>query len=143
MTWRKFRWLDDALSKGHDMNINSAFSTSLKADDLQGKKPILTIDRVEVEKVGEDKKPVLYFVGKEKGLILNRTNSNTLVELLGTAETDAWHGHRIQLITAMVDYQGKRVPAIRLQAPQVPVAVAPPPPPPVATGAFDDSDIPF
>lgn len=126
------------------MNINSAFSTSLKADDLQGKKPILVIDRVEIEKIGEDKKPVLYFVGKDKGLILNRTNSNTIIELLGTAETDAWHGHRIQLITAMVDFQGKRVPAIRVQAPIAPAAVAVPvAPPPVATGPFDDSDIPF
>lgn len=129
------------------MNINSAFSTSLKAEDLQGKKPILTIDRVEIEKFGDDKKPVLYFIGKEKGMVLNRTNSNTITELMGTAETDAWHGHRIQLITAMVDFQGKRVPAIRVQAPMMPVAVAAPMPPPVAMPAtaamLTDDDIPF
>lgn len=129
------------------MNINSAFSTSLKAEDLQGKKPILVIDRVEIEKFGDDKKPVLYFVGKEKGMVLNRTNSNTIRELLGTAETDAWHGHRIQLITAMVDFQGKRVPGIRVQAPMVPVAVAAPLPAPVAMPAtaamLTDDDILF
>lgn len=102
------------------MNINSTFSKSLKAEDLQGARPIVTIDRVEIQKVGDDKKPVLFFVGKEKGLILNRTNANTLIEMIGTPETEAWTGHRVQMVTAMVDYQGKRVPAIRLQIPQVP-----------------------
>lgn len=102
------------------MNINTVFSSHLKADDIGNSKPVVTIDRVEVEKVGDEDKPVIYFVGKAKGLVCNRTNANMITELLGTAETDEWTGQRIRLYKAKVDFQGKRVDAIRIEgAPSV------------------------
>lgn len=98
------------------MNINTAFSKHLRAEDIGTARPVVTIDRVGIEKVGDDEKPVLYFSGKDKGLVLNRTNSNTLIDLLGTPETDEWAGCRILLYVTKVDFQGKRVPAIRIEA---------------------------
>ena len=121
------------------MKISKAFpSNYLKAADLDGREPILTIDRVEMEDIGDDgSKPVLYFVGKEKGLVLNKTNANTLCDILNDDESDHWSGQKIKLITAKVEYQGKRVPAIRIEEAEQP------PRPQAPVTAPDDSDIPF
>ncbi len=120
------------------MKMSKAFpSNYLKAADLEGREPIVTIDRVEMTEIGDEgDKPVLYFVGKEKGLVLNKTNANTITDILGNDDTDFWHGQRIKLITAKVEYQGKRVPAIRIEEAEAPKRPEP-------TTAPDDSEIPF
>lgn len=121
------------------MNINSAFpSEYLKAADLQNKRLAVTIDSVEIQKIGEDQRPVVRFVGKDKGLVLNKTNANMIIEITGSEETEDWHGHRIVLYVAKVDYQGKRVPAIRVDY----MPNGKPAPEPVVEDV-DDSDIPF
>jgi len=100
------------------MRISEAFpSNYLKASDLQSRNVLVKIDRAEYEMIGQDKKMVLYFQGKEKGMVCNKTNANNIAHLYGE-ETDDWHGHEIVLFEAMVDYQGKTVPAIRVRAPQ-------------------------
>ena len=127
------------------MDINGAFpSKYLKAADLGAVHPTVIIDRVEVEEVGDgDLKPVLYFRGKDKGLVMNKTNANTIIEILGTSETDGWHGHRIRLFATKTEFQGKRVPCIRVE--EAPGAVPVPPPKPSPEPAFEasDSDVPF
>lgn len=102
------------------MNINVAFpSDYLKADDLQGRRALVLISHVEMEDIGsEGKKPVLHFQGKDRGLILNKTNAAMLTEICGTPETDMWRGVGVVLYPTKVDYQGKRVPAIRIDYPQ-------------------------
>ena len=100
-------------------NINDAFpSQYLKASDLQGQQPIVTIDRVEFEAVGRQKemKPVVYFIGKEKGVVLNKTNAKTISNLVGSFETDEWHGFRVRLYSANVEFQGETVESIRVKA---------------------------
>lgn len=132
------------------MQISQAFpSNYLKAADLQGRNITVKIDRVEKEKIGNDSKLVLYFQGKEKGMVLNKTNANNIAYLYGE-ETDEWAGAEITLFEAMVDYQGKTVPAIRVRAPQRKAAAqhqshqAPPPKQTVGVGAEDmDDTIPF
>ena len=58
------------------MDINAAFPGEfLKAADLQGRQAAVVIDRVEMQKVGDDHKPVAYFQGKDRGLVLNKTNA--------------------------------------------------------------------
>ncbi len=124
------------------MNINSAFpSNYLKAADLQGRRAAVTVSHVAMEDIGDDHKPVLYFVGKEKGMVLNRTNANMIAEITGLEETDQWKGHTVVLFSTKVDFQGRRVDAIRIDrpAPGSVVRQAPPPPPEPIT--LDD--IPF
>jgi len=99
------------------MLITSAFpSEFLKAADLQNRQVTVIMDRVELQKVGDDIKPVLYFQGKDKGLALNKTNANTIAAAYGE-ETDDWIGSEVILFPTMVDYQGRQVPAIRVKTP--------------------------
>jgi hypothetical protein len=114
----------------------------MTADDLAGREANVTIESVSVHDMNDGKKKAaLHFVGKEKALLLNVTNGNTIAELLGTDEMDEWEGHRIRLFVAKVDFQGKRVPAIRVKEASANGAKPTPPPPP-ATELMDD-DIPF
>lgn len=99
------------------MRIDAAFpSTYLKAADLTGRNVQVTMNYVKMEDIGGDHKPILYFVGKEKGLVLNKTNSNNIMFLYG-AETDEWSGKPVVLYPTMVDFQGKSVEAIRVKGP--------------------------
>jgi arabinogalactan endo-1,4-beta-galactosidase len=108
------------------MQISEAFpSNYLKAADLQGRNALVTIARTEYEMIGNDKKLILYFQGKEKGMVLNKTNANNISQIYGD-ETDDWKGGEIILFEAMVDFQGKTVPAIRVKAaPRKPVQERP------------------
>ena len=126
------------------MNITGAFPSSyLKAADLQGRRATVTIDRVAMEDIGDDHKPVLYFQGKEKGVVLNKTNANMITEITGSDETEDWRGHAVMLYVAKVDFQGRRVDAIRIDYPPKNGQQPPPPPPPVRSEPLTDDDIPF
>ena len=101
------------------MNINNAFpSKYLKSGDIEGTDDLLlTIDHVSVESVGQDDpedKPIVYFQEVEKGLVLNKTNANTIAGLYGP-ETDAWTGKRIALYATEVAYQGKMTLSLRVR----------------------------
>lgn len=99
------------------MKISEEFpSKYLKASDLQDRDVRVTMGNVEKEKLGDDMKLVLYFKGKEKGLVLNKTNSNSIVDAYGD-DTDDWFGHDIILFSVMTDFQGKVGPAIRVRQP--------------------------
>lgn len=98
-------------------NINEAFpSNYIKAADLKGRQVSVKMDRAEYEMIGNDKKLILYFVGKEKGMVLNKTNASNIATVYGD-DTDDWRGQEIVLFEAMVDFQGKTVPAIRVKGP--------------------------
>ena len=97
------------------MRVSNAFpSNFLRVDDLQNRRVKLPIERVAMEKVGGDDKPVVYFRGKDRGLVLNKTNAAMIEEITGKDEMDDWAGTEIVLYPARVDFQGKRVPAIRV-----------------------------
>jgi hypothetical protein len=97
------------------MDINSCYpGTYLKAADLMGKTVKCVIDRVQMEVVGEEDKPVMYFQGKEKGLVLNKTNGGAIAVLHGT-ETDEWGGKEIKLYPTKLQFQGGMVDAIRVR----------------------------
>jgi hypothetical protein len=139
-------------------NIADAFpSKYVKASDLQGVEPVVTMDRVEFEPVGQKRemKAVLYFQGKEKGLVLNKTNANKITELTGSAITEEWEGQRIRLYATETQFGGDTVDCIRVkaaakQAPKMARMTPPPPPPlpPLTTedepaDDFDSDSIPF
>ena len=102
------------------MLIGNAFpSAYIKASDLQGKSVNIIMHSLEMQDIGGDIKPVLYFQGadgskKERGMILNKTNANIITELHGS-ETDDWPGKMITLYSARVEFQGKIVDGIRVQ----------------------------
>jgi hypothetical protein len=126
-----------------EMRISSAFpSDYLKAADLQGRQVTVTMSHVDMKEIGGEPKPILFFVGKEKGMVLNKTNANKIAEIFGD-DTDDWKGGEIVLFESQVDYQGKTVAAIRVK-----VAPRKAKPAPVAddprTSSYDPSDeIPF
>lgn len=100
------------------MRVSDAFpSEFLKAADLRDKNVMVVIDRVEMKDIGGDHKPILFFQGKDKGLVLNKTNANNIAIAYGD-DTDDWTGKEIVLFPAMVDFQGKTVPAIRVRQPR-------------------------
>lgn len=122
------------------MKSNDIFGgKALKAEDIKGKEPVVTIDSVEMKEFDDGKKAIVKFVGKDKALICNRTNWNSIVDITGEDDSDNWTGHKIKLVVARVDFQGKRVDAIRIDAPGT-GRQAPPPPP---VDAPNDDDIPF
>lgn len=138
------------------MNINEAYpSKYLKADDLQGREVTVSIDQVIMEKVGDDNKPALYFRGKNKGIILNKTNATNIATAYGP-DTGNWVGQPVVLFPAWVDFQGKSVQAIRVRpgtagglaqgAQQQRQPQTPPPPPQNGNGNSHtdlNDDIPF
>ena len=93
----------------------------LKASDVpEGKELHLEIDRIAIEQVGEGSdqqaKAVCYFIGKERGLVLNRTNAEALIARYGD-DTEAMSGQPILLFRTTTSFQGKTVPCLRLRAP--------------------------
>jgi hypothetical protein len=94
-------------------------SKYLKASDLQGKEPMAKIREVKIEEVGSDKerKPVLYFHGSDKAMILNKTNALAIGDHYGD-DVATWAGKPIVLYSAWVDFGGKSTQAIRVRVPQ-------------------------
>jgi len=128
------------------MNINQAFpSKYLRAADLDGGDLVVTIKEVTVEDVGtqqkKDRKPVVYFAGRDKGMVLNKTNAAMITTIAKSENTEDWTGVKIRLITAEVEYQGTLTMALRVRAPFKPGAT--PPSPASAIDAPNDDEIPF
>jgi len=123
------------------MKASEAFPSKwIAAADLNDRNARLTISRVEMEKIGDETKPVIYFKEAKKGLVCNKTNSKSIVAAYGDEMND-WAGCELILFPIMTEYQGNQVPAIRVRAPQPKDNPRPVPPRPQATKPSDD--IPF
>jgi hypothetical protein len=97
------------------MRISAAFpSEFLRAADLNGKAVTVTMVSVSLREINGEPKPVLFFEGKDKGIVLNKTNANKIAEMFGD-DTEEWIGGQIVLYEAMVSFQGATVPAIRVR----------------------------
>lgn len=102
------------------MDVNDLFpSKYLKHSDAEPD-IIVTISRITQEKMKnndgkEEQKPVIYFSEQEKGMVLNRTNANTLAELFGS-DIGNWTGERVTLTSVEVDAFGKMQKALRFKA---------------------------
>jgi hypothetical protein len=130
------------------MNIDSAFpSNYLKASDLADKAPVVTIDRVDVEPIGRDKeiKPVIYFAGKEKGLVLNKTNAKKIAELTGSKDTEDWHGCQIRIYASQTEFAGEMVECVRVKAVGAAAQKSAPKPAPAPEPVQDleEDEVPF
>ncbi len=121
------------------MNLDQMYPSKwLKAGDLQGQTVPVVITRVVMEDVGDEAgKPVAYFQNQQKGLVLNKTNAQS-IGLVHGQDTDAWTGKTIELFPAVVMFQGQNVPCIRVRpvAAALAQAFAAPPQPVPAQGAY-------
>jgi hypothetical protein len=135
--------------------MSSAFpSKYLKAADLQDRHITVTMSHVAMEKIAmdsEEVKPVLYFEHKAKGLVLNKTNSETIARVYGD-ESDQWLGKPIILYSAMVQFKSEMVEAVRIKIPKqhmpsnvrpIPEPSIPPAQSPADYGAEMDDEIPW
>lgn len=107
------------------INIDQYYQSAtnaLKAGDLPpGKQVRVTISEItEIMFRGDDGKDQpkikVSFVGKDKGLILNKTNAMSIGHVHGP-DTDAWTGKEIFLYSTKVDFGGNMVDAIRINMP--------------------------
>lgn len=139
-------------------------SKYLKAEDLPHAVTV-TIQCTNMEDITNsqtnktEQKAVVFFHGKDKGLVLNQVNWTSIEEQWGD-ETDGWPGRQITLFATTTPFGNKIVPCIRIK-PGVPAAVAqaetfiqqqigapriaqtvPEQPSPAVTHV-DDSDVPF
>jgi hypothetical protein len=112
-----------AQAKEQHMKLNDIFpSNYIKAADLQKREVSVVIASAEVEPIGDERKLVLKFQGRQKGMICNKTNANRIAYAYGE-DTDAWVGKEIVLYPDLVDFQGRTVEAIRVRTstrPQAP-----------------------
>lgn len=102
------------------MNVNELYSSDsnwLKAEHLPAGREIpVSISGTEITELDGKKKMVLKFQGKEKGLVLNKTNAMTIAHVYGP-DANTWIGKGILLFTTRVDYAGQMVDAIRVRVP--------------------------
>lgn len=112
------------------MNVYKLFpSKYVKAYDLDGRDITVTIKRVALEEMGKppdvERKPVIYFEGAQKGLIMNKTIAVAIAHLHGP-EMDAWTGKRIALYPTRVKAFGAIHDVVRVRdyVPQPPAGAA-------------------
>ncbi len=111
------------------MKISNRFSGKFfKSDDLNSDLK-LTIGTVKDEELNGITKPVFYFDNSNQGLVLNKTNAQTISGAYGD-ETDDWTGKEIIIYPTEIDFRGERKKAIRIKIPPVPPE-------------YDESEIPF
>jgi hypothetical protein len=101
------------------MNIQNAFPSKwLKSSDVEEGDMHLTIKSVKIEDIGQgdnqETKPVIYFEETDKGMVLNKTNADT-ISRLHTPETDNWIGKKISIFSTEVDFAGKQTLALRVR----------------------------
>lgn len=98
-------------------------SKYLAAADLAGHEVTVKISGVDVADFQDGtRKPVLMFVGKRKGMTLNKTNANKLKAQWGD-DMDGWVGKEVILYPDTTDFGGRTVDCLRLR-PVLPVVNA-------------------
>ena len=106
------------------MRLTDLFPSQFAAAaDLKGKTRIVTIQKLAVEEVGQERerRGVLYFEEDEKPVILNKTNFGTLEESFGDSEN--WAGRPIELFAIPTTYMGKPVQGLRVRVPSEPFRI--------------------
>jgi len=135
----------------------------LKAEDLQGRRVAVTIEKWTTKEFEEKdgfkhQKIILSFRGKDKQFVVNKTNAVCIADILGD-DPDSWIGGQITLYTARVMFGDKVVDGLRVVLPEGSITGDSPPPPLTAAVqsaaakpltdsdgdpiALDSDDVPF
>ena len=110
------------------------------------------LEEVRSDSGQQERKLVAHFVGKDKAMILNRTNAEAIAQVAGTDDIDAWPGVRVILfVDHNVQFQGRKVSGSAHQGPgtidhgaEAETATAPEPVEEFDnTPVEDDEEIPF
>ena len=94
-------------------------SEYIGAWDLLGRDVTVEIDHVIAGTLTgqggrKSRKPLVYFVGKEKAFALNKTNAKAIAAMYG-ADTLVWTGKRIALYPTKTEMAGETVDCIRVR----------------------------
>lgn len=89
------------------------------AADLKGQDKSVTIDRVEVADLRmaggkSQRKPIVYFRGATKKLVLNKTNAASIAAMYG-GKVEDWAGKQITLYPTRVRCGPQTVDAVRVR----------------------------
>lgn len=113
-----------------NMNIDELYPRKwVIPDDLKGKLVEVTITGWEIVTVYNElersdvRKLAISFKGTDKRLILNKTQTFAIADLLGSRETDDWVGHRIGLAPGVARNKKATI-VIRAATPQQPSPLA-------------------
>jgi hypothetical protein len=123
------------------MKKSDAFNSKyFKAADFPNEPMTLEIETVRFEDFERDgkpvqQKPVVYFVGEKRGLVIGPTQWDQIVDLTGEEDTDGWPGHRLELFRdRTLSPDNREVDCIRFRAPrQSEMTITPPKPKPTAS----------
>ena len=95
-----------------DMSIYAGSESKyLKASDLQGKRPTVIIESIDLLEFEDDdgnksKKPTAKLEGKEKQLVLNATSVEEIIRAFGS-DSEQWIGQSLGLSTKYYKNFGK------------------------------------
>lgn len=88
-------------------------------DIPEGRNVTVTIDRVVAGTLksqrGTDKKPLVFFKGKKKAMVMNKTNCKTIAAMYGT-DVGEWVGKQIAIYSTTTQAGGETVPCLRVKA---------------------------
>lgn len=101
-------------------SIDEFFGDYLKTEHVKEEKEY-QIKNVKIEKIGrgdqQEKKVVVYFEGLDKGLALNKINSNAIAKVADSREIEDWDGVKVILyVDPDVTYMGDTVGGIRIKS---------------------------
>lgn len=90
----------------------------IAAVELEGKKPTLTIDRIQSVKLEQEDgrlkdKPVIFFKEIKRGWVICKTTAFCLGAMFGE-NTDGWIGKRVTLHSELVQVGAEKQPGIRV-----------------------------
>ena len=94
--------------------LDAAFpSRYLTSSDVEGKRFDATLKRVDFEKMADgQEKPVAYFEGMKKGVVLNKTKAKFLASLTKSKKFDDWTGQTVSIAGSVTQLRGEEVACI-------------------------------
>lgn len=118
-------------------NLDAAFpSRYLRSPDVEGKHFTATVKSVEYEKMADGKeKPVAYFKGMRKGVVLNKTKASFLAHAAKSRNFDDWVGIDVDICGGTTQLRGETVSCILFEKTQAHKAQE-------VREALDDDDLP-
>jgi hypothetical protein len=84
-----------------------------RASDLPNAGIVGTIDTVDIEDFGDQRKPVVTFIEHKQKFVANKTNARIIAATAGKSFAE-WSGHRLRMRPDKTTYQGRLTDCIRV-----------------------------